>query len=55
MTQITIIGFIFQNFLSKQVDNFTKGIVPQLNGIEGIVSTLIVICVEWEWELCTFF
>ena len=55
MTEITIIDFIFQSSLRKQVNNFTKGIVPQLNGIELPVSTLLVICVEWEWELCTFF
>ena len=48
MTQITIIGFIFQISDRKQVNNFTKGIVPQLNGIEELVSTLLVICVEWE-------
>ena len=47
MTQITIIDFMFQGCLQKQVNNFTKGIVPQLNGIEGPVSTRLVICVEW--------
>ena len=48
MTQITIIGFIYQISARKQVNNFSKGIVPQLNGIEELVSTLLVICVEWE-------
>ena len=48
MTQITIIDFIFQSSLPKQVNNFTEGIVPQLNGIEVPVSTLLVICVEWK-------
>ena len=48
MTQITIIDFIFQSSLRKQVDKFSKGIVPQLKGIEIPVSTLLVICVEWK-------
>ena len=48
MTQITIIDFIFQRSLQKQVNKFTKGIVRQLNGTEEPVSTLLVICVEWE-------
>ena len=48
MTQITIIDFIFQNSLQKQANKFNKGIVAQLNGIEVPVSTLLVICVEWE-------
>ena len=48
MTQTTIIDFMFQGSLQKQVNNFTKAIVPQLNGIELPVSTLLGICVEWE-------
>ena len=48
MTQITIIDFMFHGCLQKQVNNFTKGILPQRNGIEEPVSTLLVICVEWE-------
>ena len=46
MTQITIINFIFQSSLQQQVNNFTKGIVPHLNGIGEAVSTIHVICVE---------
>ena len=48
MTQITIIDFIFQSSLQKQANKFTKGSVPQLNVIEVPVSTLLMICVEWE-------
>ena len=48
MTQITIIDFIFQRSVPKQVNNFTKEIVPQLNGIGEAVSRLLVICIEWE-------
>ena len=48
MTQITIIDFIFQRSLRKQVNKITKGIVPQLNNIDVPVSTLLVICVKWE-------
>ena len=48
MTQIVIINFIFQTSLQEQANKFTKGIVPQLKGIEVPVSTLLVICVEWE-------
>ena len=48
MTQITIIDFIFQSSLRKQANKFSKGIVPQLKGVEVPVSTLLVICVEWE-------
>ena len=48
ITQITIINFIFERSLPKQVNNFTEGIVPQLNGIEVPLSTLLVICVEWK-------
>ena len=47
MTQITIIDLIFQNSIRKQANKFSKGIVPQLKGIEAPVSTLLVICVEW--------
>ena len=53
MTQITIIDFAFQDSLPKQLHNFTKGIVPHLNGIGEPVSAIHVICVEWEGELCT--
>ena len=45
MTQIAI---IFQTSLQEQANKFTKGTVPQLKGIEVPVSTLLVICVEWE-------
>ena len=48
MTQVTIIDFMFQICLQKQVNNFAEEIVPQLNGIELPVSTLLEICVEWE-------
>ena len=48
MTQITIIDFIFQRSLPKQVNNFAKGIVPQPKGIEVPMSALRVICVGWE-------
>ena len=48
MTQITIIDFTFQTSLQQQANKFTKGIVPQLKGIEVPVSTPLVICVEWE-------
>ena len=53
MKKITITVFKFQRSLPKQVNNFTTGIVPQLNGIELPVSRLLVICVEWERKLCT--
>ena len=46
MTQITIIDLIFQGSLRKQANKFSKGIVPQLKGIEVPVSTLLVICFE---------
>ena len=46
MTQITIIDLIFQVSLQKQANKFSKGIVPQLKGIEVPVSTLLVICFE---------
>ena len=55
MTEITIIGFMFQSSLRKQANKFSKGIVPQHKGIEIPVSTLRVICVKWEQALCTFF
>ena len=38
MTQITIIDYIFQISLRKEVDKFTKGIGPQLNGIGRIYT-----------------
>ena len=44
MKQITIIDLIFQVSLRKQANKFSKGIVPQLKGIEVPVSTLLVIC-----------
>ena len=46
MTQIAIIDLIFQESLRKQANKFSKGIVPQLKGIEVTVSTLLVICFE---------
>ena len=55
LTQIAIIDFIFQSSLPKQANKFNIGIVLQLNDIEVPVSTLFLICVEWQWELCTFF
>ena len=48
MTQVTNIDFIFQISVRKQINNFTKGIVPHLNGIGEPVSTIYVSCVEWE-------
>ena len=48
MTQITIIGFMFQSSLQQQADKFSKGIIPQHKDIEVPVSTLRVICVKWE-------
>ena len=47
ITQITIIDLIFQGSLRKQAKKFSKGIVPQLKGIEAPVSTLLVICFGW--------
>ena len=47
MTQITIIGFMFQSSLQKQANNFNKGVVPQYKDIEVPVSTLRLICVKW--------
>ena len=55
MTQITIIGFMFQSSLQKQANKFNKGVVPQHKDIEVPVSTLRMICVKWEQALCTFF
>ena len=54
MTQITIIDYIFESSLRQRVNNFTKGIVPHLNGNGEPLITIHVICVEWEGELCTF-
>ena len=47
ITQITIIDLIFQGSLRKQAKKFSKGIVPQLKGIDVPVSTLLVICFGW--------
>ena len=47
ITKITIIDLIFQESLRKQANKFSKGIVPQLKGIEIPVSLLLVICFEW--------
>ena len=46
---------MFQGSLQKQGNNFTNGIVPQLNCIEEPVSTHLEICIEWESEFFTFF
>ena len=43
MTQITFIDLIFQGYLRKQANKYSKGIVPQLKGIGVPVSTLLAI------------
>ena len=54
MTQITIIGCLFQRSLPKQANKFNKGSVPQHKGIEIPVSTLRVICVKWDERFALF-
>ena len=54
MTQITILGFMFQRSLQKQANKFNKGVVPQHKGIEIPVSTLRAICVNGNERFALF-